>query len=82
MTQENSSVNLKVYTYNEIKYINKKYPWNDHPINIIQDKCCKNVNNKYCLYATGDADLQGRKYISLPASLVITKKIKDKYNLI
>ena len=36
---------------------------------------------KYVLYSTGYADLNGRKYQALPASLVITPEIKNKYNL-
>ena len=83
MNQGKSSVNLKMYSYNEIKYINKKYPWNDHQINIILDKDAKNNKHEhFFLYPTGYADLHGRKYISLPTTLVITNEIKVKYNLI
>ena len=32
-------------------------------------------------YATGDCDLDGRKYIALPADLKITEEIKKKYNI-
>lgn len=33
-------------------------------------------------YATGDCDLDGRKYIALPADLEITEEVKRKYNII
>ena len=32
-------------------------------------------------YATCDCDLDGRKYIALPADLKITEEIKKKYNI-
>ena len=33
-------------------------------------------------YATGDCDLDGRKYIALPADLKITEEVKKKYNIL
>ena len=41
-----------------------------------------NSDNKYKLYATGDSDLNGRKYISLPENTVITNDVIKKFNLL
>jgi hypothetical protein len=42
-----------------------------------------NLDNKqeYILYATGDADLSGRKYIALPANIPLNQSDKIKYNI-
>ena len=42
----------------------------------------KEKGTTYVLHATGDCDLDGRKYIALPANLNINKNsVKTKYNL-
>lgn len=38
--------------------------------------------DSYTLYPTGDADLNGRKYVALPKECIITSFIKQKYNII
>lgn len=38
-------------------------------------------NVKYKLYATGDCNVQGRKYVALPENMQITEEIKKQYNL-
>ncbi len=48
--------------------------------------CIKNVSNldkdtEYELHATGDADLNGRKYVALKKGIKITPEIKKEYNL-
>jgi hypothetical protein len=42
----------------------------------------KSESGLYKLHATGDADLNGRKYIYLPADMEITKEVKERYNII
>lgn len=41
----------------------------------------KNKTGLYELYATGDCDLDGRKYVSLPAGTVLTEELRKKYNI-
>jgi hypothetical protein len=41
----------------------------------------KNKSGLWELHATGDADLNGRKYVALPAGVKITEATKQKYNL-
>jgi len=41
----------------------------------------KKENTRYVLHATGDADMNGRKYISLPADHKLTLFEKRKYNI-
>lgn len=38
-------------------------------------------NGEYKLYATGDADLNGRKYVALPANKKVTDEDRRKYNI-
>lgn len=40
-----------------------------------------NPEATYKLYATGDADMRGRIYVSLPSDLKITEEIKKQYNI-
>jgi hypothetical protein len=42
----------------------------------------KNSNGLFELHATGDCDLDGRKYVSLPVGTQITPAIKKEYNII
>ena len=59
--------------------VQKSYtePWNGC---IILPK--KNTSNTYELHATGDADLNGRKYVSLPTGTKLTDKIKREFNIL
>lgn len=64
--------------YNTVTRMNYTNLWNG----MIRMEDSKNKKEeKYVLYSTGNADLNGRKYQALPASLVITPEIKNKYNL-
>jgi len=73
-------MNYKQYTTHEISDLNKTQTWFQKPIEIKGDK--KDKNEKYILHATGDADMNGRKYIALPYNCDTSKDdIKTKYNL-
>jgi hypothetical protein len=67
-------------TFNQYKIneMNKTELWNgsiNTPINSKED-------TTYKLHATGNASISnGRVYVSLPANLKITNKIKKKYNI-
>ena len=49
---------------------------------ILFDNSNSSKNDSYVLHATGDADLNGRKYIALPAGTKIDNSIRKEYNLI
>ena len=69
--------NRVTYTASEIREMNCTPLWNR------SIKVEKGVETKYSLYPTGDADLNGRKYIALPANIDPTNlEIRRKYNLI
>lgn len=70
---------MNLYTGSDIRSINKKRQWN-YSINTVEIDN-SNSNKNYKLYATGEADMSGRKYIALPSNTIITPKIKEKYNL-
>jgi len=38
-------------------------------------------NKEYVLYATGDADLSGRKYVAVPANKILTNAEKRSLNI-
>jgi hypothetical protein len=72
------------YFYNDIMALNRTQTWCRKPIKIIQER---NYNNneemRYIIYATGDADMNGRKYIALPYYYdVSTPHIKSQFNLL
>ena len=67
------------YTINDIISMNASSIWKN---SIIYDNSKPSDGSLYELYPTGDADLDGRKYISLPKGTVITEQIKRKYNII
>jgi hypothetical protein len=48
----------------------------------IQNASQLDPNQRYQLHATGYADLNGRKYVALPANTPITACIKQQYNLL
>ena len=73
-------MDYKQYTNHEISGLNKTQTWFQKPIEIKGEK--KDKNEKYILHATGDADMNGRKYIALPYNCDTSKHdIKTKYNL-
>lgn len=66
-----------IYSEKTIEYMNYGALWN-HSITIKK----KDKNDSYELHATGDADLNGRKYVALPAGTNIKDpRIIKKYNL-
>ena len=67
-----------VYTTNQISTMNGSYPWNG-ALSCAED--LKSSSGLYELHATGDADLDGRKYVALPKETNITEDVKRKYNL-
>ena len=66
------------YTKNEIISMNSSNIWRN---SIIYDNSKSSDCTLYELHPTGDADLNGRKYVSLPKGTVITEEIKQKYNI-
>lgn len=68
----------KQYTGSQINSMR----WNDTWRGTLSIPDQKSENGKYKLHATGYADLNGRKYISLPADMIITDQVKRMYNLI
>ena len=76
-------MNYKQYTNHEISDLNKTKTWYQKPIEIKSDTSCKgDKNEKYILHSTGDADLDGRKYIALPHNCRTSDEaIRKKYNL-
>lgn len=82
------SARLNVFNQSSINDMNCSHIWN----HTIRDD---NQHNKYYkqqqirtqqdatfkLYATGDANMSGRIYVSLPSDLKITEEIKKQYNL-
>ena len=68
------------YTANEIDTLNNTPTWIRTPIKIEEKK--ENKEQKYVLHSTGDADMNGRKYIALPSKCDVSDPtIKRKYNL-
>ena len=71
------------YHSEEIYQLNQGYPWNKS-INceLVQNNKKTDSEKKYKLYATGDADLNGRKYIALPENHKLNETDKIKYNIL
>ena len=73
----------RTFSRTEINSMNYSDTWrncitiDDKPDRKYKDKKVEDFKN----YATGDCDLDGRKYIALPADLKITEEIKRKYNI-
>ena len=68
------------YSANDIADLNKNKLWYGKPITI--KEYTKINETKYILHATGDCDLNGRKYIALPDSINSKDSdIKQKYHL-
>tara|TARA_Y100000768_G_scaffold388330_1_gene383597 strand:- start:93 stop:317 length:225 start_codon:yes stop_codon:yes gene_type:complete len=69
----------KKYHEEGIKQLNKEKEWINCKINIKLDP---NKNTEYILYATGDCDMNGRKYVALPSNIDHKNvNIIKKYNL-
>ena len=74
----------KIFTREEINSLKYTDIWrncitiDDKPDRRYKDKKVNEFKN----YATGYCDLDGRKYIALPADLKITKEVKEKYNIL
>jgi len=68
-------------TYNsqEMNKLSNSDLWKNSIKNV--PRVSKNDTTKYTLYSTGDADLNGRKYVSLPSNKVLTDYEKRKYNI-
>ena len=77
-------MDYKEYSNHEISGLNKTQTWYQKPIEIKSDTSYKkDKNEKYILHATGDADMNGRKYIALPYNCDTSNQaIKQKYNLL
>ena len=58
--------------------MNHSYPWNGS----ITNTSFLDKGKNYELHATGDADLNGRKYVALPVGTKVDEYIVRKYNLI
>ena len=68
------------YTQSGIDRLNNTPTWIGCPIKIEERK--ERKEQTYVLHATGDADLNGRKYIALPSKCDVSDPtIKRKYNL-
>jgi len=78
-------MDYKQYTNSEIHDLNKTKLWFNTPINVKEKNTEKNTEKKeqtYILHATGDCDMNGRKYIALPYDCNVNDPaIKRKYNL-
>ena len=70
-----------LFTSRELTSMNGSYPWTNC---IIQPpkELKPSSTDTYTLHATGDADVDGPKYISLPAGTKITPELRRKYNLL
>ena len=73
------SSSTQFYTSGQISAMNCSYPWSGS-LSCADDK--KSSSGLYELHATGDADLDGRKYVALPKDTKITDEVKRRYNLI
>jgi len=65
-----------IFTHTMLEQINYIEPWKGC---IILPK--KKTADTYELHATGNADLNGRKYVALPTGTKLTDKIKMEYNI-
>ena len=69
---------MNTYTKEQISSMNYSYPWSGC---ITHGSERISSSGLYELHATGYADLNGRKYVSLPKGTKITEDIKRKYNI-
>ena len=70
------------YSNSEISELNKTKTWRDCPVDTTYMAKGHLSGTSYVLHATGDCDMNGRKYIALPANLNVNDPaVKFKYNL-
>ncbi len=67
---------MKTYTYEELQKMNYTQ-WNHRIILPTHTR----AGQRFKLYATGRADLNGRYYVAIRENRVITHRIKEIYNL-
>ena len=72
--------NEKTYSKSTLSNMNCDPKYGSNWIKFDKQNISKN-EDVYVLHATGDADLQGRKYIALPKKTIITPDIKKKFNI-
>ena len=73
------------YSSSRLQQMNWSYPWNGSIIDNSQSyfsKASRDSNTRWELHATGDADLNGRKYVKIPAGTKITDQMKKDLNLL
>lgn len=68
---------MQAYTYDELKKMNDTVQWNHR---IVLPTYYRS-GQRFHLYATGRADLNGRYYVAIREDRVITSRIKEIYNL-
>jgi hypothetical protein len=71
-------MNTPKYTSNTLSSINYNNTWRGC---IQTDNTKDNKSGLWELHATGDCDLDGRKYQALPAGTKLTHELRQKYNL-
>ena len=78
-------MDYKHYTNSQIRDLNNTNLWLRTPIYVKEKKPEKGKQEReqtYILHATGDCDINGRKYIALPSNCNHNDpNIKRKYNL-
>lgn len=70
----------RTFEVNQIKSMNLDHKYGSGWIS--NANSLTNEKIQYKLYATGDADLSGRKYIALPSNQKLTQADYQKYNII
>lgn len=66
-----------IYDYENIRKLRESSTWRGN-LSIPE----KSKSDQYILVATGDCDLDGRKYVSLPLETDLSDpRVKEKYNL-
>ena len=78
-----TSMILNIYTEEQLRCMNYAYPWTNC-ISIVKETMGASVSPVlFCLYATGYADMDGRKYVALPMGTnVVDPAIRKRYNLL
>jgi hypothetical protein len=66
------------YTLKELRHMNSSKVWN---YRIILPLVAYNENMKFNIYATWQADLDGRYYVALRSGREINKGVRDRYHL-
>ena len=77
-----SNNDYRQYSSTSLHQMNCSYPWNG-TINESNyfSKASQDPNTMWELHATGDADLDGRKYVKIPSGTKITEQMKKDLNL-